>query len=153
MITDLADVSGEARKDQVAFLRKSPVAYVADWLEAGTHVLKTGTIKSNEFLGDQVTIFGNLDDAWAKKEVGSEKFLVKHVRNVLLNPKCTDSKSRERLKSIEQALSDRAMTPNITVLRGQPDMIIDGNKTAAAFNHLHQADDKIDLKVFVVVAK
>jgi len=42
------------------------------------------------------------------------------------------------------------MTPNITILRDHGDMIIDGNKTAVVYHHLHPNADGIELKVFIM---
>jgi hypothetical protein len=151
VIEDLIDVTGPALNAQIEFLRKSSVPWAARMLEAGTHSLQKGSITSAVVLGDQVSIFGNLDKLHAKEEVGLDKFLVKQVRGVLLDKRCDDHASRERLKSIEKALAENSMEPNITLLEGDPTIVIDGNKTAAAFHHLHEGRDKIELKVFVVV--
>lgn len=145
---------GELRA-QIDFLRQplSPVKWAADYLDTGTHVLQIGTIKTIDGLGDQVSIFSNLDGIFASKEVGLPKFRVRHVRDILLDQRCSDVTSRERLESIEQGLRAGALTPNMTFLVGNPTILIDGNKTAAAFHHLHQADEGIDLKVFVISAR
>ena len=100
-----------------------------------------------------MSIFGNLDGLYARKEINLEKFLVKHIREALFDKRCTDKTSLERLKSIEKALNEGSLATNITVLQGDSLMVIDGNKTAAAFHHIHQADQQIELSVFLIVPK
>ena len=57
------------------------------------------------------------------------------------------------MKAIHQTHVADAMTPNVTLIRDAGDIVIDGNKTAAAFNQLHKDDKTIDLIVFILVPR
>jgi len=65
---------------------------------------------------------------------------------VLLDERCGDERSRAKIKAIEAGLRDGSIKPNITI---EGKMVIDGNKTAAAYYYIHLEDAAIDLPVFV----
>jgi hypothetical protein len=83
----------------------------------------------------------------AEAEIGRPKFEIKHVRGILLDPRCRDVVSRDRLTVIEDGLRDGYIKPNITIFEGT---VIDGNKTATAYPHIHQLVPEIDLRVHVI---
>ena len=76
--------------------------------------------------------------------------MVRHVRPVLLDKRCSDDKSRDKIKAIEAGLRDGSIKPNITI---EGKMVIDDNKTAAAFYYIHCDDKPIDLPVIVFSRK
>ena len=77
----------------------------------------------------EVTIFADLGGILAPNEVGLDRFLVKHVHDVLMNERSKDTKSRERLQTLVEKLGAGVRKPNITFLRDGGDVIHDGNKT------------------------
>ncbi len=142
------EVRRQALEEQVGYLGNTPVAWAAKWLQGGVAKLQKGHIKSVSELGDLSSIFSNLGDLFAATEVGRQKFQIKHVRTILLDPRCGDDLRRNRLETIEAGLRDGSIDPNITVF---DDMVIDGNKTAAAYHHIYHDVPEIDLPVFVIM--
>jgi hypothetical protein len=153
VIENLADVSGAELVKQIEYLQASPVAWATELVKKRTHILRAGTIRTCGSLGDQVTIFENLGGVLAKNQVGMQRFLVRHVWDALMDARSTDVKSREQMKAIYQTLVAGAMTPNVTLIRDAGDIVIDGNKTAAAFHQLHKDDKTTDLRVFILVPR
>lgn len=145
---DLIEVGRQDLEEQVVYLGNTPVSWTAKRLQAGVAKLQKGRIKSVSELGDLNSIFSNLGDLFAAAEVGRQKFQIKHVRTMLLDPRCGDDFRRNRLDKIEAGLRNGSINPNITVFDG---MVIDGNKTAAAYHDIHQAAPEIDLPVYVII--
>ena len=152
VIEDLKDASDEDLAAQIAFLRhpSSPVKWAGDGLADGTYKLQTGSVRDVEWLGDQTSIFSNLDGLYAYLEVGLEKFRVRDVRSMLVDDRCDDHESRERLAFIEQGLQIGTLDPNITFLAQNGLIIIDGNKTAAALYHLKTNEPGLDVRIYLM---
>ncbi len=150
MVEDVREVAGQALKHEIAYLAGSDVRWAAELVVADRASLQLGRITSAQELGDLRSIFGNLDDIHAKDEVGLDKFLIRHVRSVLLDQRCGDERSRTKIKAIEAGLRDGSIKPNITI---EGDMVIDGNKTAAAYYYVHREDKVIELPVFLFARK
>jgi hypothetical protein len=150
MIEDIALLTGQALDDEIAYIARSDVRWAAELVIADRASLQTGHITSADELGDLHSIFGNLDDIYAKDEVGLDTFLIRHVHPVLLDQRCGDERSRTKIKAIEAGLQDGSIKPNITI---EGNMVIDGNKTAAAYHHIHSEDKAIDLPVYIFARK
>src|SRR6266849_8135248 len=141
MVEDQKELTGPALEEQIAYLAESDVRWTAPLLAAGRASLQSGRIANVDELGDLDSVFGNLDDIYAKAEVGRDKFSVRHVRAVLLDERCGDARSRAKIKAIEAGLRDGSIKPNITI---EGNMVIDGNKTAAAYYYVHREDKVIE---------
>lgn len=156
MIHELGAVEGAQLADQIAYLHESDVAWVARALLQGDLRLLKSQIRSRTFLGGQRTIFSTLGGIRARARYGRDKFLVENVYEVLHDDRCSDSKSRNRADAMIKAATAGDFAPNITIVRGVPGligdedpMIVDGNKTAVAFHHVHSSADAIAVAVFV----
>lgn len=148
----MAVIDGEERAAQIAVLSTSPVAWAVQFLLSGTHELCKGTITSRLFFGGMTTIFGELEGVTGPQLVKREKFRVSEVQAALAHPDCTDQKSKYAVDAIVAALVAGTFDPKITVFRPFGDMIIDGNKTAAALYETNTAET-IDLSVYVIRLK
>ncbi len=153
MITNIEAIGQNELVTQLAYLAATPVSWLAVSLSMGLGVLKRGIIQSHAYLGQQRTIFSDLGGVLSTTEYGIDKFLVRHVPDVLLLDNCADVAARLALQGIRAALAAQVLNPRITILRTTGDMIVDGNKTAAAYYDLHAqgAADAIALPVYIAM--
>lgn len=108
-------------------------------------------------MGNTQSIFGNLGSGLgnivAKKEYGIDRFLIKHIFEVLENPRCNDANSLQRVKYFLSKLEKNQFYPIITLYSySAEEYLLDGNKSATAlynFNIMKKIEN-IYLPIFIV---
>ncbi len=149
MIDQISRVTGTEWRQQISYLQEHSHVPLAQPLKDRHLILERGVISSREFLGNYNTIFTNLGGLRASIIYQRELFRVADVNEVLHREDCNDPPSRERYNDLVEKIGNGSQQPNITIARPEA-IILDGNKSAAAYNDLHIADDEIELRVYLV---
>lgn len=141
-------------KEQIDYLRNTPVKRLSDLLKQGKLQLGFTFINSIEALGTIKTEFGPIDILMPQSNSGDKKFLVSEIYFALCSkPDIDDAGLLQAIEEIRIAESNNEIEFNVTALLQNNELVIkDGNKRTIAFYENRRINNhkKINFKLFVV---
>jgi hypothetical protein len=152
VITDLHQCSDAQLREQINYLRSTPVAGIARLLDEGRCCLMAGTIRSLTMLGSLKTEFGQIGCLKAPHGPGERKFRVAEVLPLLEANPGIDAPMLRSIRFFMLKDECAELVLNTTILNLGSDLVIkDGNKrTIAFFERRRASGDDIAFRVHVV---